>query len=422
VHTIDEPLLEKVRERFALVDKCPQQGKRIFFENAGGALTLKSVLQTSTRYAAIPDNQGRDNRGSLELIDVIDTAKDDMRIFMNARGGQFFVGESGTELLFRLVMNACLAADNGGTVLGSTLEHPATRSACDRWSRIGGHNHVLVEHDDATGTVTPESYASQVTDNTVVATILHTSPVTGMGVDVAQCAKAIRAVSPACIIVVDGIQHAAHGGIDLQSYNVDGYVISPYKVFSRHGFGVAWVSDALSAVPHNNLLGGPEDNWEMGTRDTGAYATLSDLVSYFDWLGGQVLLGQVGQSVNRRGRLCAAADAVKRHEKALTETLLHGDENLPGLASQDNVIIIGGAENPAREGLVSFVVTNVPSVDVVSKLNDEGIRTHVRKADHYSGNILNPLGLDSCIRVSMCHYNTVQEVEKLLVVMNHMNS
>ena len=85
-----------IRSQFAQIDTCPVQGKRIFFENAGGALTLKSVVECSKTYAAIPDNQGRDNPGSHELVRVINKAKNDMRSFMNAPSGQFFVGESGT--------------------------------------------------------------------------------------------------------------------------------------------------------------------------------------------------------------------------------------------------------------------------------------------------------------------------------------
>jgi len=45
------------------------------------------------------------------------------------------------------------------------------------------------------------------------------------------------------------------------------------------------------------------------------------------------------------------------------------------------------------------------------------IRTHTRKADHYSGNILDPLGMGDCVRVSMCHYNTEAEVAKFLTAM-----
>lgn len=408
---ISDTLLEEIRSRFAQVDHCPEQGPRIFFENAGGALTLKSVLEASARHAAIPDNQGRDNPGSHALVAAITRAKADMAEFMNAPGGQFFVGESGTELLFRLIMNACLAAGEG-VVLGSTLEHPATRSACDRWARIAGQRHVLIPHDDATGTVTADAYAAAVTPDTRVATILHTSPVTGMGVDVGAVSKAIRAVAPDCLIIVDGIQHAAHGHIDLTEYDVDGYVISPYKVFSRHGYGVAWISDRLTRVEHNALIDGPAENWEMGTRDTGTYATMSDVVAYFDWLG-----GQVSDAGDRRGRFLAAGDAIHAQEKALTDAMIHGTGNLPGLAELPGVTILGGVDNPAREGLVSLVVEAVPSVEVVKRLNAQGIRTHLRKADHYSGNILTPLGLDGCVRVSLCHYNSIGEVAQFLAAM-----
>lgn len=408
---INDQLLQQIRDRFAQIDHCPQQGPRIFFENAGGALTLNSVVETSQDYAAIPDNQGRDNPGSHELVRVITQAKEDMAVFMNAPGGQFFVGESGTELLFRLIMNACLGTGTG-QVLGTTLEHPATRSACDRWARVAGQSHVLVEHDDATGTVSAEAYAANVTPDTKVATIVHTSPVTGMGVDVAAVAATIRAVAPDCYIIVDGIQHAAHGRIDLTAYDVDGYVISPYKVFSRHGYGVAWISDRLTTLPHNSLIDGPADNWEMGTRDTGSYATMSDVVGYFEWLGSQVT-----DSDDRRKKFVAAGEAIHAQEKALTDAMIHGTGNLPGLAEMEKVTILGGVDNPAREGLVSLVVDGVPSVDVVRLLNEQSIRTHLRKADHYSGNILSPLGLDSCVRVSMCHYNSVAEVAQFLGAM-----
>lgn len=412
MNQISEELLLQIRSRFAQIDHCPQQGERIFFENAGGALTLHSVVETSAYYAAIPDNQGRDNPGSHELVRVISKSKTDMTEFMNAPGGQFFVGESGTELLFRLIMNASLGTGTGGVVLGSTLEHPATRSACDRWARIAGQRHVLIRHDDATGAVSADAYAAAVTPDTVVATIVHTSPVTGIGVDLAAIVAAIRSVAHGCFIIVDGIQHAAHGQIDLSAYDVDGYVISPYKMFSRHGYGVAWISDRLTKLPHNMLIGGPEDNWETGTRDTGAYATMSDVVAYFEWLG-----EQVSDVTDRRAKFMAAGRAIQLHEKSLTNAMIHGVGNLPGLAEMGKVYLIGGIDNPAREGLVSLVVGSVPSVDVVKSLNEQGIRTHLRKADHYSDNILRPLQLDSCVRVSMCHYNSITEVARFLGAM-----
>lgn len=412
---ITPALLDEIRARFAHVDACPFQGPRVFFENAGGALTLNSVVDTSSKFAAIPDNQGRDNPAAHALVALIDKAKADMAKFMNASSGQFFCGESGTELLFRMIRTACVNAPKGSKVIGSSIEHPASRSAARRWAEIAGLDYVNVQHDDATGTVDVAAYEALLTPDVAVATILHTSPVTGMGVDVEGIAAAIRRVAPEAVIIVDGIQHAAHGRIDIDSYGIDGYAISPYKVFSRHGFGIGWISDLLSTMPHDQLIGAADTVWEFGTRDTGAYATMSDVVDYFDWLG-----GEVSDATDRRARIVAAGAAIHAHEKRLTEAMIHGTGNLKGLKDMDRVTLIGGVENPAREGLVSIVVDGVPSPDVVTYLNDRGIRTHTRKADHYSGNVLDPLGYADAIRVSLCHYNSEHEVAHFLAALDDM--
>ena len=77
--------------------------------------------------------------------------------------------------------------------------------------------------------------------------------------------------------------------------------------------------------------------------------------------------------------------------------------------------------DPMREGLVSMNINDLPAIDLVEELNNRGIRTHVRKADHYSGNILDPLGLPSCVRVSMCHYNSLEEVSRFLAVVKEIH-
>jgi cysteine desulfurase/selenocysteine lyase len=404
-------LIDKVRARFAHVSECPFEGPRVFFENAGGALTLNSVVETTAKFAAIPDNQGRDNPAAQALVAIIAKAKADMAVMFNAPQGQFFVGESGTELLFRLIRTAIVGTPDG-KVFSSTVEHPATRSAAAKWSETMGKTHIYIKHDDATGAVDAQAYAAEITPDAQVVTILHTSPVTGMGMDVAAIAKAIRAVAPDCYIIVDGIQNAAHGRLDIASYDIDGYVVSPYKVFSRHGYGVAWVSDRLSALPHEQLIGAPGDPWEFDTRDTGAYATFSDVVDYFDWLGSQFT-----DTTDRRARIIVAGEAIHAHENALAKAMIKGTGNQKGLVDMPSITIIGGVDNPRREGLICLSVAGMDSPDVVTKLRERGIRTHTRQADHYSGNILDPLCLANAVRVSMCHYNTETEVAQFLQAM-----
>ena len=401
----DDSLMQQIRDRFCHVDTCPYQGPRIFFENAGGGLTLKSVVEVNTELAGIPDNQGRDNPASHELVRIIAEARDNMRTFLGVEDGPVFTGESGTELIFRMVRAAALGSPAGGNMIGSTLEHPATVSASKRWSKIAGKEYRAAVHDNETATITADDYARIVDADTRVATIIHTSPVTGMTVDIPAVVKTIRAASPECIIILDGIQHAAHGGLSVDDYDIDGYAVSAYKVFSRHNYGFAWLSPRLATLPHDHLDGTPDDFWEMGTRDTSAFACTTKVVEYFDWLGSHFT-----DSEDRRTRILAAGKAIGEQEHDLVELMINGNESQRGLRDMAEVCVIGGHDNPAREGMVSIIVEGKPCAEVVAALNAKGIRTHVRKADYFSGNILEPLGRPTCIRVSMCHYNTDQEV------------
>jgi len=373
------------------------------------------VVEVNTQLSAIPDNQGRDNPASHALVAIIDQARADAMTLLGASTGQIIVGESGTELLFRLVRTAMVASPEGGSVLSSTLEHPATRSAARQWAEKTNRSHILIAHDNETASINSDHYKKHITPDVRVATIIQTSPVTGMGVDIAAVSKEIRAVSPDCFIIVDGIQHAAHGGIDVDSYNIDAFTVSAYKVFSKHNYGVAWLSPRMASTEHEKLDGSAELQWELGTRDTSAYATFSEVVKYVEWLGSNFT-----NSTDQRERILAAGVAMGDHEAGLVAAMIDGIDGSRGLREMSRVTVIGGHDNGHREGLVAMLVDGIPSADVVSFLNDRGVRTHVRKNDYFSGNILDPLGLDSCIRVSMCHYNSAAEVKQFLAAMEEL--
>ena len=410
-------LIESIRNKFMHVETCPFEGERIFFENAGGSLRLKSVVETSALYASYPDNQGRENEASKALVRSIENGKSKMRLFFNADRGDVIVGESGTELLFRLIRTAALELPRGGTMLSSTLEHPASMSAMKKWAKNTLRSHIIVEHDDELGIVDERAYLKKLTRDVRVVSIVHTSPVTGMTVNLEKITKEVRNVTPDCIIIVDGIQHSSHGAIDVQKYDIDGYVVSPYKMFSRHGYGVAWASDRLCALGKEQLVGGPSQNWELGTRDAGSYATFSDVVDYLDWLGSNFT-----NSESTRERLEASSVAIKSHEQELINLALNGSKNLIGLIKNKQIEIIGDLATTSREGVVSFYLKNKPSILIVEKLRQRKIRVHIRKDDHYCGNILRPLNQKDCIRFSICHYNSKAEVIEFLNAINEISA
>ena len=406
-------LIDSIRKKFMHVETCPFEGERIFFENAGGSLRLKSVVETSALYASYPDNQGRENVASKALVKSIETGKAKMRLFFNADRGDVMVGESGTELLFRLIRTAATELPEKGAMLSSTLEHPASMSAMKKWAKNTHRDHLIVKHDDETGTVDERAYIKKLTSNVSLVSIVHTSPVTGMTVDLEKITKEVRNVNPECIIIVDGIQHSSHGAIDVQKYDIDGYVVSPYKMFSRHGYGVAWASERLCALNKEQLADGPAQNWELGTRDAGSYATFSDVVDYLDWLGSNFT-----DSENIRERLEVSSLVIKSHEQELVNLVLKGTKDLAGLTNKNNIQVIGNLTSASREGVVSFYHKNKPSSLIVEQLRERKIRVHIRKDDHYCANILKPLKQKDCIRFSICHYNSKAEVVKFLEAIN----
>ena len=408
-------LLATIRDRFHHTDVCPIQGPRAFFENAGGSLTLKAAVERTAELMAFPDNQGRTNVASQYLMDVIAQGRADMKLALGASTGEVFIGESGTELLGRLIRNATLASE-GSVVIGSNLEHPATYSACRRWAEVADMRYEQVAFDVDTTVVSVDQYRPALTPDLAVATIIHASPVTGMHVDVGAIAAEIRSVAPDCFIIVDGIQHAAHGRVDIDDYDVDGYVISGYKFFSRHNFGVAWVSDRLATAPHDQLDGAPANVWELGTRDASAYAAFSEVVRYLEWLGGEV----GDPEVPARARIEAAAAAIGDQEQDLVDAMMWGTGGLPGLGQLDNVTVVGPVNSEHRSGMVSFLIEGHDSLDVVAALNADGVRTHARKRDYYSATVLEPLGIENCVRASASHYNSRAEVEQMLATVNRL--
>jgi cysteine desulfurase / selenocysteine lyase len=409
----DNAVMAEIRDQFHHVDFCPVINEpRVFFENGGGSLKLKAAIAASAEVEALPDQEGRQNPASKYLTSVLDAGREDLHFVFGSANlpqrGQVISGETGTRLLYRIIRSIALAAPEG-PILSCDLEHPASLHAAKQWAENTGRKWLDVPFDTDTGTAGPEHYASKVTPDTRIATVIHTSMLTGFVVDLEGIVKAIRDVSPDCYIIVDGIQHAPHGGMHVDQYGVDAYVYSPYKAYSRLSLGFGWVNDRVSAVPHEHMIGHNPEGWELGSRDPAFYAAQSKVTDYFCWLGAHFTDSGV-----RQDQFDAGTSAMEAHEAALLQLLIFGDDQSPGLTSFDKVTLVGPAQLEGREGIVSFNLAGVTSPDLVQEFAKRGIRVHARISDAYSGHILQALGIEDCLRVSMCHYNSPNEVRLFL--------
>ncbi len=164
--------------------------------------------------------------------------------------------------------------------------------------------------DIDTGRVTAAHYTKSVRADTRIATILHTSPVTGMSTDIAEIAQSICQRAPESIIIVEGIQHAPHGVLNVETYGEEGYVISPYKAFCGVNNGYARVSKRVSVSEHDKMIGKPADARELGSRDPSALIGISAMVDYPVWGGGHFT-----EAGSRRAGLIAAGKTIRNHRR-----------------------------------------------------------------------------------------------------------
>ena len=98
-----KPLLREIRGLFLNIDHDPFSDKRIYFENAGGTLKLKSILKTLETFSALPDNAGRRNKASQKVDGVIAQGRRDIALFLGAQSGQITAEQSTTGMIFRIL-------------------------------------------------------------------------------------------------------------------------------------------------------------------------------------------------------------------------------------------------------------------------------------------------------------------------------
>lgn len=396
-------LLDQVRSRFSHLESDPVAGRRIYLESAGGSLTLTSAVKRASEIAARPDNAGRDNAASRELESIMARGREDVALFLGARSGQIISGESSSANVFRIV-EAMLQDRKEGNVVTTLLEHPCTYGATKFCARRFGLEWRVASIAPRTGELTPESVSDLVDQNTAAVVFIHASNVIGTRVDARAVVDQVRRRNPKTLILLDGTQHAPHGPIDVETLGVDAYCFAPYKTFSVPGTCFSWLSDRMVQLDHPRLDGTPLNQWELGTRDPSGFAAWSEVAEYLCWLGSTV----DPNSTDRRARVISAMTAIEGHESALTKHMLDGLASIPGLR------LYGFPEaDERREAVFAVAMDRTPASELVSALSQRTIFVHDRKHDVYSGHVLKAIGAPDCVRISLAHYSTTNEIDAL---------
>jgi selenocysteine lyase/cysteine desulfurase len=406
----DQMLVRQIRSRFANVTGDPFTGRRIYFENAGGTLKLKSIFPLLATLTALPDNSGRDNPSSKRVDQALAEGRQAAAALLGAKSGQIVAEQSTTSLMFRLLRT--LARNVKGTnLVTSNLDHASVFDGTRIVATQYGHECRIASLDPRSGMVPVEAVMRQIDKGTVALTIIHSSNILGTKNRVKEIVRAVRAINPKTFIILDGAQHASHGLVDVEDYGADAYVFVPYKTFSKLGISFAHLADRFAELPHDNLLGKPKTAWDLGTREVAAYACLDEVVKYLGWLA-----KADGRKVTtQRSAVVQGMTVVDRLETALMQAFLHGAGKTPGLLQLDGVTVHGQTDRLAeREAIFAVSVRGWKTAALVDYFGQNGITLNDRVQDAYSGHTMKALGVLECIRVSACHYNSVGEVKTFL--------
>jgi cysteine desulfurase/selenocysteine lyase len=241
---------------------------------------------------------------------------------------------------------------------------------------------------------------------TKVLAVVHASNVLGSVNPVGELTARAKAVG--ALTVLDACQSVPHTPVDVHALGVDLAVFSAHKMLGPNGLGgLAGRREVLAALPPL-LVGGsivdevtmttatfkaPPARFETGTPAISQTVALRAAVEYLQRIG---------------------MDRIAAHEHALTERMLAGVAQIPG------VRVLGPASAQDRVGAVSVVVDGVHPHDVGQVLDAAGVA--VRVGHHCAQPIHRRFGVRSSTRASVYLYSTPGEVDTFLDALSGVRS
>lgn len=407
-------LSQEIKNQFYYVDSDELYGNRLFFDNAGGAFRLKKCVEVQTKLEPYPDCPERTHKMSYVLQDVMKKGQDDIRIIFNApQGGGILTSLTASQVMYKIIGTI---ADNvkGSNMITTVLEHPSSFDATRYHAMRTNRELRVIPSDPATGTVKTEDVLSLIDDDTVVLNVMYASNLTGGIFNIEEIVTAAREKRPDLFIVVDAVQHAPHGIIDLQQLKIDGINIAPYKFFGCRGSGIGFVSDRVCALFHEKLVEKSDEVWALGTPQPSQFGNITEIVNYVTWIG-----QQFSQSTDRRELFVEGMQRIKLQERALLYTLLEGTDKVKGLRHIKNVnVLVDAKDLTKRDLIIAMNFNNIKCAPATEEYEKRNVIVAPRLCSSmYSQRMLESFDIeDGAIRVSPLHCNTVEDIEQFLQI------
>jgi cysteine desulfurase/selenocysteine lyase len=198
-------------------------------------------------------------------------------------------------------------------------------------------------------------------------------------------------------VLIDGAQGIQHGIVDVASLDCDFYVFSGHKIYGPTGIGITYGKEKwLSELPPYQGGGDMVDKvtFEKTTYNELPFKFEAGTMNY----AGAIGLGRALDYISDLGR-----EEIMVREKMLLDYATSRLSAIKGLRIYGN--------SPYKISIISFLIKDIHQYDTGMILDKLGIA--VRTGTHCAQPVMDRFGIDGTVRVSMCFYNTTDEIDVL---------
>jgi len=381
----------------------------VFFDGPGGTQVPQRVIDAMRDYLvrsnANTHGAFATSRRSDEIIATAHAAVADL---LGCDADEVIFGPNMTTLTFALSRALGRELRAGDEVVVTRLDHDANVAP---WVALAERGAVIrtvdIHVEDCT--LDMADLRRQINERTRLVAVGYASNAVGSINDVAEIIRLAHGVG--ALAFIDAVHYAPHASIDVRALDCDFLACSPYKFFGPHTGVLYGKREHLARLRPYKVRPALEElpgRWETGTQNHEGLAGVRAAVDYLAELGRHCSPA----ATTRRAALVAAYEAIRRYERGLIQPLIAGLLEIPGLTFY-------GIRDPARfdrrTPTVAIRLAGHTPRELADFLGTRGIFTW--DGNYYALNLTERLGVESSggmLRIGLVHYNTAEEVERLL--------
>ena len=398
-----------VRSQFPSLEMQVNGQTAAFLDGPAGTQVPTPVIMAIQNYLTHCNaNHGGVFDTSRRSDEMIADTREALADFFNCSSDEVVFGQNMTTLTFALSRAIGREFGPGDEILLTTLDHDANFSPWKALEEKGVTIRVVdIREEDCT--LDLEDLKAKLSDRTRLVAVGYASNAVGTINPVREIVRLAHAAS--AMTYIDAVHYAPHGLLDVKELDCDFLVCSPYKFFGPHMgtlFGKREHLERFRPYKVRPSLDENPDRWETGTLAHELIAGVRAAVEYIADVGRR----SDHTAKTRREALEAAYRTTVAYERRLVSSLIDGLHRIPGLQ-------IYGITDPNRLkercSTLSLRIGDHHPKAIAEFLAQRGIFTW--DGNYYALNLSERLKVEQeggMLRVGLVHYNTPEEVDRLL--------